>query len=169
LSPRHRIDWVAAKIAFVSDPTRSFGKIARQFGVSDVAVGKHARAEGWQAEAEAFEKIAGERALARAHKTREERVAQALRIVDGLLDEFEATLPQKAEDAKASDLPGIVKLAELLAGEATERVDPGQVQQVLAIVLRLGAQGLPREAFLEQFDRAVAGVLEAPAGTELVT
>jgi hypothetical protein len=166
VSTRHRIDWHAARAAFVADPERSFGKVAREFGISQRSVAKHARVEGWEAEADAFDKRIADNALAKVARSREARVAQTLRIVDGILDEFEKDLAALAADAKASDLPGIVKLAELLAGEATERVDPGQVQQVLAIVLRLGAQGLPREAFLEQFDRAVAGVLEAPAQVE---
>ena len=38
MSTRRRIDWIAAKAVFVQDPERSFGKVARQFGVSDTAV-----------------------------------------------------------------------------------------------------------------------------------
>ncbi len=166
---RRRIDWIAAKLAFVSDPTRSFPKVAREFGVSDTAVRKHGNAEGWEAEAIAFDKRMASRALAKVEKTREQRIAAYLRAVDLGLQKVIDDLVSGNGDAKLSDLPGLMKIAELLTGQATDRVDAGQVQQVLAVVLQLGARELPREQFLAEFDRAVQGVLEAGPAQEDVT
>lgn len=161
-----RTDWGAALAFYVGlgPQKRSYRLVAEQFGVSETTAKKHGDGrckccKPWQEIAQAIDVEAARKALAGAARTREQRASQVLRLVDNILDGFEAELDAKIADAKVSDLPGIVKLAELLEGEATERVDPGQVQQVLALVLQLGARGLPRERFLEEFDRAVVGVL----------
>jgi len=154
---RRRIDWTAAKISYVSDPTRSFGKIARQFGVSDTAVRKHANAEGWEPEAVEFDRRAEERALSAAALSRDEMTQRVLKLRDLTLERAIAQL-EEGDEVKLADVPNIVKLSELLLGEATERIDPVQVKQILAIVLRL----VPADR-LAEFDRAVAGVLGATA------
>ena len=43
-----KIDWREALGYYIAlGPTRTFVKVARRYGVSDVAVGKRARAESW--------------------------------------------------------------------------------------------------------------------------
>lgn len=175
--PKTRIDWGVALAAYVAagPEHRSYGAVAKEWRLSETTVRKHAAGgkcrccplAGWDAIAGEIDRKAASQALTKAAKTRTERAMQALRIADGYLDGIEANLEAKVAESKLSDMPAIVKLAELLEGEATERIDPGQVQQVLALVLRIGAKGLPREEFLAEFDRAVAGILEAgPAELE---
>jgi hypothetical protein len=167
-STRARIDWGAARAFFVAmDPPRTRAAVARRFGVSEAAVRTHATAEGWDELARQADERAAEKALAGAVKTREQRVAQTIRIQDKLLDFFETNLDAKAADATFTDLERMAKLVELLTGEATDRMSLAEVQGALVLVMRAGpelleelsAAGLKgdelRRAFRERFPTVV--------------
>jgi len=169
VSTRRRIDWIAAKATFIGDPTRSFSKVARRFSVSVPAVRKHAKADNWEAEALKFDRDASERALRAQAKTRDEHITRAMLVRDKSFERMIADLDSDGSDVRVSvaDLAAIGKYVELLLGEATERPDygPEDVQRILTIVLALGVKRLEPARFLEEFDRAVAGVL-GPAADE---
>lgn len=152
---RPRIDWDAAFAYFASDPTISFGKVGKQFGVSDVAVGKHAKRDNWnQRRAELLEQAANS-ALQRARRTREQRITKVLGLVDSAIDGFDTQLDAKIAEAKLSDLPALVKLTELLEGEATDRVDVTRVQPLIAAFVVKVAVLVPAER-----DGELSGVLD---------
>lgn len=123
MSTRRRIDWVAAKAAFIGDPTRSFSKVARQFKVSVPAVRKHSKAEGWEEAARRFDSEAEERAMRAQVKTRDRHVLDALRVRDLSFQQAVDRLTEGTLDVKLADLPPIGKYVELLTGEATDRTD----------------------------------------------
>lgn len=157
---RRRFDHDAALAAYVQmGETRSFGRVARQFGVSDTAIRKVAKEGNWDETVADIDRGAREKALARVRRSREQRIGQTLRIVDGALMLAEQQLEAKVVELQLRDLPGLVKLAELLEGEATERLDAVQVQHVLALVLELGTLGLEPAEFIARFDRSVRGIL----------
>lgn len=166
---RRRFDHDAALAAYVAlGPQRSFGKIARQFGVSDVTISKVARRDNWDAVAAKTDRDAATKALRAAVKSREDRNLEVLGFVDEYVQTAKKRLANSTLEVRAGDIPGLVKLAELLEGEATERVDVGQVQQVLVVVLNTALRFVPpsdREGFLEAFDRDARALLD-PSGQE---
>lgn len=167
--PRTRINWGAARARYVAldRHERTYARIAAEFGVSDVSVRKWARREGWAALAASEDAKSANTHLRHAVKTRDARVAATLRIVDGVLDSFVDDLDARAREAKLADLPALVRLAELLEGEATDRVELGEVQLVIQAVMAAAGRFVPRELrdeFLRELDAATAGLtLEASA------
>jgi hypothetical protein len=134
VSTRRRIDWAAARTVFVSDPTRSFAKVARRFGVSDVAVRNHAKREGWEDAARKFDRDVEDRALRAAVKTRDRHVLDATRARDLAFDLAIEGMVAKTLDVKLADLPAIGKYVELLTGEATDRVELGEVREFVSVL-----------------------------------
>ena len=135
MSTRRRIDWQAAKAVFVGDPTRSFAKVARQFGVSEAAVRKHAKAEAWEDAAHGFDAEAEQRAMRAQVKTRDRHFLEAARVRD---EAFAITLKRLLDESlevKLSDLPAIGKYVELLSGEATDRVEVSEVREFIGLLL----------------------------------
>ena len=130
-----RIDWTAAMTAYVTDPKRSFQKVARAFGVSNVSVGKHARAEGWAEAAQKFDAETAERALKAAGLSRDQHVARAVRVRDEAFDLALEKLLDRSLEVKLSDLPAIGKYVELLSGEATDRVEVSEVREFIGLLL----------------------------------
>jgi tRNA A37 N6-isopentenylltransferase MiaA len=162
---RPRIDWAAALAYFLALPPhqRTFASVAARFGVSDTAVRNHARKHGWDAAAAELDRQAAADAMRKARRTRAQRIEQALRLVDGTMDAFEEHLPAKAAEAKISDLPALVKLAELLEGEATDRIDVSQARALVNVVFQVAGRFVPadqREVFLQEMDAAVGGLLQ---------
>lgn len=167
-STRARIDWGAARAFFVAmDPPRTYSAVAARFHVSVTAVRTHARAEEWAQIAADADAKAAEKALAGAVKTREQRVAQTIRIQDKLLDFFEVNLDAKAADATFTDLERMAKLVELLTGEATDRWSSSDMQGMLVVVLKAGPEllaelaesGLKGDALRRAFQERFAGVV----------
>lgn len=162
MSTRHRIDWAAAKVVFVSDPRRSFLKISRQFSVSTVSVRKHAKREGWEAEAARFDRDTAERALAAQVKTRDEHITRALRVRDQAFANALDALLDRSLEVKLSDLPAIGRYAELLTGEATDRVEIREVREFVVAFIRYTGSFVPKER-REEF---LAGAAELMSGLE---
>lgn len=152
---RTRVDWGQAKAFYVSLDTteRSFARVAREYRVSALTVRKHAHAEGWVEVAAEADQAAADGALRGVVKSREERNLQFLRIVDlankRALDKL--TLDQL--EVRLADLPALGKHAELILGEATDRVSFAELQEALGVVIALAIDELPRKAraaFLEK-------------------
>ena len=130
-----RIDWGAAKAAYVADPKRSFETVARQFRVSGVSVRKHAHREGWITAAEKFDAETVERALKAAGLTRDQHITRAVLVRDEAFAIGLERLLDRTLDVKLADLPAIGKYVELLSGEATDRVELGEVREFVGILL----------------------------------
>lgn len=168
-SIRARIDWGAALAFFVAlDPPRTRAAVARQFGVSEAAVRKHATDEGWDDVAAEADMQAAEHALAKAVKTREQRVSALLRITDRLIDYVDENLEAKAAEATFLDVERMAKLSELLLGEATDRVAASEVQHALVLVMSAGpelaaelvAAGLKGEQLVRAFRERYPAIVQ---------
>lgn len=150
-------DWVQARDFWLAlDPPRSFEAVAKQFGVSGQRVGFIARRDRWKELADNVDAQALAAATRRIVRTRADRVQKTLGIVDGLLERFDAEL-EKLE-LRPADLDRVVKLAELLEGQATDRLDFAEVQEALGVQLRIAAKYVPRDqlqAFLDEVRRAI--------------
>lgn len=145
---RTRVDWGQAKAFYVAlSPTeRTFAGVAREFRVSSVTVRKHAHADGWVEAAEAADAGAANKALAAAIKTREQRVDAVLRLTDLAVDTAHTKLKADVLDVKLADIPGLVKVSELLLGEATDRVSFAELQEALGVVLTIATEYVPKKA-----------------------
>lgn len=167
---RTRIDWAAAKAFYVAlGPTeRTYAAVSRQFGVSDISVGKHARAEGWGEAASKADRDLAEKAAGRALRTLEERNKRTLLLIDKARDHLSS---DDADDPKWSDLAPLVKLEQLIEGEATDRVSVAEVSQFALelsrgldqLVMRLVAEHLPngkRRLFVEAWREGQGEVLD---------
>lgn len=110
---------------------RSYRRVATQFSVSETTVKKWARRQGWAEMAAAADRDAAEKGAAKAARSRADRVATTLKFVDDYTDAVNAKLAGNALDVKASDVAALVKLAELLTGEPTDRIQISQLQPLL--------------------------------------
>lgn len=115
---------------------------------------QHSNREGWREEAAEFDRQAEKRALAAAVKSRDEHFLEAAQARDEAFATVRKGMRDGTLDVRLAELPAIGKYVELLGGQATNRIDHGQLEQVFAVVLRF----IPPE-HLAEFDRAVAGVL----------
>lgn len=133
----HRFDHGAAKAFWVSLPPEeaTYVRVARQFGVSETTIRKWARVDGWVEAREAAWSNAASKALARAALSVEDRAGLVVRLTDALLLAFIRDLDAKAEQATFHDLERMVKLVQLLTGEATDRVSFVEAQQLIGQVL----------------------------------
>jgi hypothetical protein len=129
---RHRFDHAQALDVYLAlePPNRTYAAVAREVGCSEQSVRRWARSLKWAEKLRA----ADERAMARSLKTREQRVADVLKLTDGLVDHFLVNQAPKAEAATFLDVERMVKLSELLVGEATDRVSLSEAQSFLQLV-----------------------------------
>jgi transposase-like protein len=142
-SGRDRIDWAAALAFYVAlDPPRSFARVARKFGVSDTAVRKHAHRENWRAKADAIEAKAEAKALESGLRSREQRIAAVLKTIDVGLDQVGGDLDKGAQRLGTDRFAEWVKLAELLSGEATDRVSVAELQEAMRMIVSLADRTL---------------------------
>lgn len=151
---RHKIDWRAAKRAFMRDPTLSYGDIARTFGVSDTSVRNHAAAENWEEAREDFLAELDARERAKDLASLEQRRARTIEVAEKLRDRI-LGVDLDALDLTAAirSIPRYAQLEELFAGEATDRISIGEVNEFRQAVL---------EAVSSVIERVAAGEL-APA------
>jgi hypothetical protein len=130
------VDWETAEAFYLGlDPPRRLQRVVEKFSVSRVSVGKQAKARKWRDKAAEIDAQVAAGAMRRVRRSRAERVQKVLELVDSVVDGF---TDDRLLEAKVSDLPALVKLAELLEGEATDRVDIRKVQPVIvAFVTRV--------------------------------
>jgi hypothetical protein len=63
---------------------------------------------------------------------------------------------------KLGDLPGLVRLRELLLGQATDRVEVSEVRLVLVAAFSTASRYVPderREDFLRELEQATGGIV----------
>lgn len=107
------------------DPTsRSLRVLSVQLGYPASTISRWSRDFQWQRRLPAADKKVNEKMLERAVRTNAERKAKNLEMVDQLADQLKALLDAGAIEIKsAQDAERIVKLVQLLTGEATEKTE----------------------------------------------
>lgn len=168
---RTRVDWGVAKARYIElgADERSYARIHREFGVSEVTVQKWAKRDGWvEAAREADEKAAAA-VMAKAVKSIEERNVRTIQVAEKLrtivLDEDTVIDPNVA----ARSLPRYVALEQLIAGEATARVELGDVQAIVTAVFTVAGRFVPadrRDEFMAELDGAVGGLAVIEGGVK---
>lgn len=185
---RPRISWPVAKAYWLALPEekRTYQAVADRFNVSAERVGQIARRDNWAEDADRV-RVEQERALyrevRRTVRSRADRIARTLDFFDRANDLAIASLPIDANgeidltklgearpkiEALLSSMPGLFKMAELAAGEATDRVAIAEVQPVLVAFAKIAVVNAPadrRGEVMAELEQASAGLVElgAPA------
>lgn len=150
-------DWVEARDFWLAlDPPRSYEAVARRYGVTGARVRFVAKRDKWAAAAADVDARVLASVKTRVVRSRAERVQKVLGIVDGLVDRYDTELAQL--ELRPADLDRVVKLAELLEGQATDRMDFAEVQEALGMLLRIATKYVPR-AQLRGFLDEVRGAM----------
>lgn len=149
-------DWDAAfALYYELGAERSYRKLAEELGCDITSVSRAASRDGWQDRLAAIEEKARASLDGRYVRDRAERVAATLRLIDTARDRFVRQLAYADFRLTGADMVGLIKLEQLLEGQATERV---------SIVDVLGEQlGALIGAILDDF-----GVLDRPDAGEIV-
>lgn len=164
-----RVDWDAARAFYVAlgQGTRTYGLVAEKFAVSDTSVRKWARRQSWERVAADADNRAAEKALAQADRTLEQRNRDTVRVAEKvrttILDEAAVLDPNVALRV----LPRLSTLEQLIAGEATGRVEISEVTSVLSTVFVVAGRYVPlehRAAFMRELDEALGGLVELNPG-----
>jgi hypothetical protein len=167
----HGVDWQDAEAFYLGldRSVRTYAEVARRFEISDVRVGQIARSRRWQEKALEIDRRLEESSIRLVVRSREQRIKKTLGIVDRLLDRYESGVD--GLELKPSDLPNLVKLAELLVGEPTDRVEVATVRRVFAILIERAGRFVTleqRPAFLLEM-RELESALPEPERPALDT
>ncbi len=123
---------VAFELYYALGADRTFGEVSRRLGVSDVSVGKWARAFRWSDRVIERERIVSDLVAQKAIADEAQSRADALKITRASIMRFASTLqavrgpdgeiikPATAE-IKAADFVNLVKLEQFLRGKPSER------------------------------------------------
>jgi hypothetical protein len=166
----HTVDWDAAFLFFANLPRglRSYRKVSAKFHVSRASVRKAADRYGWGERMREIDAKADVEVAARIVRERSVRVADTIDLIDLARQQLLERLRMGEAHVDPTDLVALVKLENLLEGEATDRVDIGEANQAILLIARAAAELIPRERqseFMERLD-AIAIELDArlPAG-----
>lgn len=164
-----RADWGAAKAAYIAlgATERSFARIAREFRVSEVTVRKWARRDHWVEAAAKADAEAAETARRKAVRTIEQRNERTVELVEALRDRAIEKIDEVDVNVAVRALPRYAHLEQLIAGEATARVEIGDVQAIVAAVFTVAGRFVPAEQrgeFLAELDGAVGGLVAIDGG-----
>jgi predicted transcriptional regulator len=154
---RNRIDWDAAFAEYAAMPrgVRSFGKVAKIFGVSDSAVSQHARGHGWAERVRAIDAKTDERVAERVVRDRSARVADALNAIDLSCQQVLARLQTGELRINGAEFASLLKVAQLLEGEPTDRIQVQEVHVLVAAVFEIAGRYVAPER-RDDFVRAVS-------------
>lgn len=166
---RTRVDWGVAKARYVAlgADQRSFARISREFSVSEVTVRKWARRDSWVEAAAKADASSAAKELARAQRTIDERNARTVQLTELLRDRAIDQLEQVDVNVAVRALPRYLAIEQLLAGEATARVEVGDVQAIVTAVFTVAGRFVPadrREEFMAEIDGAVGGLVAIEGG-----
>lgn len=136
MPPPARIDWNAARLHWLGQqPPRSFRETGRAFAVSGRAVSGRAGRERWVDQAAELDRKAADKVETFVVRQRAERIKDTYRLVDKARSKLLAGLDADTTDVRLADIPALLKIEQLLDGEATERIDLGAVRQVFALFI----------------------------------
>src|SRR3954471_17423589 len=109
---RQRHDWDAIATYYWSLPPgeRSYGAVGRKFGVSDVSVGKHARAEGWDERARSFDEERRKELEKRLIPSLADRDADTIRLVQAARLRYAVQLRDPTFRVTGTDLANLIKI-----------------------------------------------------------
>jgi hypothetical protein len=154
VSRRAAIDWDAARARFLAlGPRRSFGKVAAEFGVSDVSVGKRARQFGWAEAARRFDAEASRKVEQHLSKDRARRLVETLEATDLVRQDLLVQLREGRAEVRVSDLAIVTRIDALAFGEPTDRVELGDVRHAFQALADLAARFIDpgrRQEFLAE-------------------
>jgi predicted transcriptional regulator len=155
---RPRIDWTDALAFYIAEgSTRTYAKVAAEYGVTEGAVRKHAKADDWPGKVAAIDRRTAEKAMAGAEWTLEQARTQILRVGHKILDELE--LDQR-DIPKPSDYQGVSKTILLAFGEATDVIGIAEAQDLQRVLLAMVKEAMTPDqyaAFLDAFQQRAAG------------
>jgi hypothetical protein len=147
-----RIPWDEALAFWLAlGPERGFGKVAKKFGVSDVAVGKHAKANGWLERARRVDEQAALEAEHRGVRLRADRIDDTIKIVEASRVRFAEQL-SRGEGITASGLAALLRHEALFEGEATDRVERADLDRELQRWIEAARSHMSEEEFLAFLD-----------------
>lgn len=129
---RIRYDWDAAFDYYYSlGHERSFAKVSEHLGCGPRTVERAARRRRWQERVIELDEKANAKAEDKLVRERADRVADTLRVIDAARVRFAGQLRTSAFRLTGSDFVGLMKLENLLDGEATDRIDFAEVKEAL--------------------------------------
>lgn len=166
---RTRVDWAAAEARFYAlGNKRSFGRIAREFGVSDTRVRVVAHRDNWPAKAAEIDATAHTKAVAAAVRSREQNTLAVLKLRDLAVDASTSQI-EGGEDVRLADALQAVKTGELVQGNPTDHVALAEVNGVVGAVITMAFSAVQEGWTLDQLAekvREISGaqdVIEATA------
>lgn len=181
---RPRINWTAARAYFAALPEekRTFKAVADRFRVSDVRVSQVAKRDRWLEEAQRMDERTHRLAMTQIVRNRADRLARTLELYDRAADLTLTMLPLKPDgtldlaaikelpriDQMLEKIPGLFRMAELAAGEATDRVSLADVQPVLIAFARIAvvhASPESRGDVVRELEAASSGLMQLDSPT----
>jgi hypothetical protein len=124
-----RIDWVEAEHFYLSlGPVRTYVAVADRYGLTEGAVRRQAGSRDWREKALVFDAEVAAKVRPAISDKRARRIANTLALVDGAVAQLLKAHEDGSLDVRLADIPNLVKLAELLEGEPTERVSLGDLR-----------------------------------------
>lgn len=176
----NRVNWIAAKAYFLALPEerRTLKAVADRFQVSDVRVSQVAKRDKWLAEADTIDRRVERKAITNLVRNRADRLTRTLEIYDRSTDLALQILPLDATgaidvskidpskmpriDQVLEKLPGLFRMAELAAGEATDRIALSELQPVLiafAKIAVVNARPEDRGQVVRELEQASSGLV----------
>jgi len=167
LGSHSAIDWDAAFAYYAAlGSTRTFRHVREHMGVGQRTVERAAIRLNWKARiAEHDREVAAQvdRTLVR---DRSLRVADTLRIIDASRLKFAANLREQTFRLTGSDFVGLIKLEQLLEGEATDRVSVVELQEAIGLVMAVAIRYIEKKdqtVFLNEVRGRIGTAIEAKA------
>jgi hypothetical protein len=131
-----RIDWESAEAAYLAQtPPRSFVGVARAFSVTPNAVKYQAGKRDWLQKAADIDRATQEKARDYVIRSRAARIADTYAVIDQTRERYLEQLKRDLVEIRPSDIAALVKIEQLLDGEATERIDISAVRHVFALFI----------------------------------
>jgi hypothetical protein len=133
---RRRYDYDAAFAYYYGlGKSRSLAAVRAEFGMAQRSLERICSKERWLERVAAFDAEAAKKAAKIMVRERALRIADTLRIIDATRTKFAGQLKVADFRLTGSDFVGLMKLEALLEGDPTDRVQVGEVQQIIAVIL----------------------------------
>ena len=161
---RPALDWEQAFAYYAALPPeqRSYGAVARKFGVSVRTVEKHGRLRGWRERVRAIEAEAGAELDRQLGESRVKTLADVQKLIEASYLTFAQQLRNGDVKIKAADLPRLAKLQLELWQQAAELAAADQNPPAPAAAAAEGRSFEDKRAVLRALHEA--GALEAALG-----